>query len=402
MKREKLWLFNPHCELSIAKEQTHFTPPKAFKSIQNDLSVLLLWVMGVSDSLLVDNGLIRSSWKRAISSIFKYEITILTPKDIKKSKDKFNVLNVWGRSPSLLSDINTIKAYVNHVPEWETSVKSLFHRKVGYSVLQEMISSVDLKNVVTKDELGVFCTSSNDVEVVISNIFFNNKNGVILKLPYSSSGRGILVMKREEVTPSIQKWIESGLNQQGAILVEPLLEKVEDFSLLFQKDKESNVHFLGGTSFISGPTGQYYGAKLKGFDTLFSEIETVELNKCINFLKHKFEAIEGYSGFIGVDAILYNQNDQRKIHPCIEINPRMTMGHITLGIENKLMLKTKGTWRIVTKQEVENFHTLEEDYQSKYPLCVKDGKIYSGFLPLVDVDSVKNYYAYLLVSNEEI
>ncbi|WP_044203417.1 hypothetical protein [Flammeovirga sp. OC4] len=396
-----LWLFNPHCELSILKEQQHYTPPKMIKKVQNDLSVLLAWLVGDGDSVLIEKQVVNKAWKELLHSVVGIDFKFVTSKEVKESKIAFNAVKSWGKSPSLVSDFHFLPPKYQQFYEWNRQLKDVFHRQFGYNILTYIIDN-EVNRAISSTRIGKFCLDYQEVVNEIENVFIKNSFGVIMKLPYSSSGRGILVLKRNEITPSVQKWIESALNQQGSVLVEPLLEKEFDFSLLFKKHNNT-IEFLGGSSFLAGLTGQYYGSGLNTFRSYFSDLEWESIMKIITLIKTKLKDEKRLEGHFGIDALVFKgANGERFIHPCVEINPRYTMGHVTLGLQKAVPLHKKAEWRIVTKHEVTDFVAFQKEMEQKHPLSIHLNKVQSGFLPLVDVNLVQNYYAYLLVEDEEI
>lgn len=396
-----LWLFNPHCELSILKEQQHYTPPKMIKKVQNDLSVLLMWLASENDTILTANNQVNSSWLSTMQSVVGIYFKLESPQGIKEKKIKFSGIKSWGESPSLVSDLHFMNVRYLQSLIWDENHKRLFHREFGYELLGYVVDN-ELDEVIAVDQLGKFINTPDAIYQEIIDLFTSNPYGVILKLPFSSSGRGLLVLKRNDITPSVKSWVESAINQQGSVLVEPLFEKVFDFSLLFKK-YNNEVEFLGGSSFLTGMTGQYYGASLNSFQNEFSVKEWDTLQKVIELIKTKLKTENTLSGYFGIDAMMIQgSNGERIIHPCVEINPRYTMGHITLNIEKAVLENRKAEWRIVTKHEIKDFIAFQQEMEEKYPLILNNRKVQSGFLPLVDVNLVQNYFAYLLVEDEEI
>jgi hypothetical protein len=58
---------------------------------------------------------------------------------------------------------------------------------------------------------------------------------------------------------------------------------------------------------------------------------------CIQrLIVHLQALIEGhYVGPLGVDLMVVKQEDALKLHPCVEINLRNTMGHVALLLNDK-------------------------------------------------------------------
>lgn len=399
--KKKLWYFNPDCELAVFKEQIHYSPPKMIKTLRQELALLMMWLADHDDYVYVENLFEETNWLSVIRSVIGFKVNIVNADLIKKNNLKFTELKPWGSAPNIYSSLSSIENRIDKKLAWEGEMRNYFHRSTGYKITKHL-AAFSKEGLVRESELGDFYNSLEAVKVAIDTIFNAGFKGVILKLPFSSSGRGNLILKRNELTLNVRKWIDSGIAKQGSILIEPLLQKENDFSLLFEK-KNNDVVFLGGTSFLVGDTGQYFGASLNGFNKLFSPQESKLIEWVIDQLKVEFKKWTSFQGQLGVDAMTYiNKDGKKKIQPCIEVNPRYTMGHITLEIEKKIAKNKKGKWRIVTKQDIADFLTFKTKMEKKHPLKIINGKVEAGFLPLVDVSQVTNYYVYLIINDEEV
>ena len=86
-----------------------------------------------------------------------------------------------------------------------------------------------------------------------------------------------------------------------------------------------------------------------------------------------------------------------RIHPCVEINVRMNMGVVAhLFRENFVAPGTDGNFNIdyyPTNDALQEEHKLTME---RYPAVIENGRLVSGYLPLVPVTPKSQYRAYVL------
>ena len=130
----------------------------------------------------------------------------------------------------------------------------------------------------------------------------------------------------------------------------------------------------------------------KEFTELLKKIKTTAsiLQKALmesEYAKH-------YLGYLGVDALIFRDNDTLMIQPCIEVNCRINMGILSLQLENKIHQDASGKFELglVNTAEFKNKTAMNSEINEiKY----RDEKIFSGFIPLVEPDQNKKFGAYL-------
>ena len=128
---------------------------------------------------------------------------------------------------------------------------------------------------------------------------------------------------------------------------------------------ETDAKFLGWTRPIVTEGRRYAGARL---GDLFSDCDA-EVRKFLladrcgrlraltdwlqQYLVPKLCSV-GFEGPFGVDAMVYRDADgDLKIKPIVELNPRMTMGHVALALERKLAPGVRAEFRIFSRTEWE-------------------------------------------------
>jgi hypothetical protein len=92
--------------------------------------------------------------------------------------------------------------------------------------------------------------------------------------------------------------------------------------------------------------------------------------------------------------MLFRNNNQLSIQPCIEVNSRINMGILSKFLEDKLSRKAKGKFELFYGKRGD-FKSFVENKLKDNPLQFQDGKLISGFLPLIEPASYKKFGAYL-------
>ena len=156
-------------------------------------------------------------------------------------------------------------------------------------------------------------------------------DNMIFKLPWSSSGRGIYIARKddERAEEKIQRMISS----QGGVLADIFYDKLIDFAMEFYLGYDGDVDFLGFSIFNAMQQGKYAGnmvdsqkviklaiANTLGDESLIDHVLRAHLFTIKNTLAG------AYNGVVGIDMMVVNTEDGVKIHPCVEINLRLNMG----------------------------------------------------------------------------
>lgn len=162
----------------------------------------------------------------------------------------------------------------------------------------------------------------------------------VIKAPWSSSGRGLryLDLQNEGINDHLQGWIKNVIRKQGLVMVEPYYNKIRDFGMEFTAHKNGEIEYLG-LSVFSTSNGAYMGNILAPEDEkeeLLSRYINADIlieirNTITNIMNGKLKGI--YTGPFGIDMMIVNGG---KIHPCVELNLRRTMGHVALDLTHKM------------------------------------------------------------------
>ena len=402
-----IYFFNPTCEYAVANGNANWQPNRILQKMEFDLSALPLFFAQKNDYVLVEK--IPSA--EYIESLHQVEITIpkfilkndaiKSPGFIELSKNK---LLPWGWSPSAHKFLSSLKESCSDecqhssVFNWKPEHREIISRKFAATILTQLQATVNADFILPVELSPKICVTRNDFETAIQQW-----GNVMIKAPWSSSGRGLQPITKTPVHPKVWEKVLGIVKEQGYAIAEPYLHKLLDLAFQFEI-KKGKAEFLGISNFYTNKKGQYEGNYLNGLPvntekliSEFADFVTGEIcQPIINAIENSEMSIL-YEGVFGVDLLIYSdENNRLKINPCLEINVRYTMGLLALRLEKLIYQKEKGIYRTFY-QPGTSFHAFKKEMDKKYPLKITGNKVESGFFALTEAAEDSLFGAYLLV-----
>ncbi len=289
----KVHIFNPENDMALADGTPGYTPPATIQQMRRDLSWLPKW--WAEDGDIVWDG------------------------DERLHLQQGDEICPWGWSPALIHQLKRAGVTDEFLPDEQEMerLRQLSHRQTAVEVLQAMHA----------DGLaGTYLCGESRLCRSMDEIFSDPRLPIedsLLKSPWSSSGKGLMAGD----APNVRAWCAHVLKQQGTVVVERRLTKMADFALLFRLDGRGGVEYRGLSLFHTNETGGYTGNWLapEG-EKLQWLMQYIAPSILIDVRRWWEERLRNYAyrGEMGVDMMLA----QEGICPCIEINWRMTMGHV--------------------------------------------------------------------------
>ena len=289
------------------------------------------------------------------------------------------------------------------VAEWRDIHRELYSRKSSLTILQSIVKESKSDVLLSIDDLPEICMTHEQI------IALQQKWGkVIVKAPWSSSGRGLQILRPNEYNQTNRQVITGFLKQQGFVVVEPWHNKVLDLSFQFFSFGNGIIEFRGLTSFSTDHLGRYIGNFIQELPSdLTPELKDFLQENLPNVKQSLLQDLTSgnystdYYGWLGVDALIFESSDGKlKIHPCLEINCRFTMGAIALSLRSHLSEGSTGEFQIIHGKEGHFTHFCEE-MTIKEPLIMESGKIVSGFLPVTPTSNECIFGAYISIREME-
>ena len=393
-----LHYFNPGSEEAIGSGVHNYTPSIHVQYMFRDLACLPLWYANSQD-VVWDESSDAELYVKKMHRWFP-DLPKLFPSEIQGIDSLTLKAAPWGLAPNSLQAYQRLKnrrRLLLDIPQWQDSYKGLISRETSQKVFQR------LKEILPDfqfPETPCFCKTIKEVIDYIDKSRFP----LILKSPFSSSGRGLLWIRSAQLEEKEQQWINGVIRKQGKVSIEPALEKIQDFAMEFQSDGQGNIMYGGlsvfGTQTRGAYSGNILGSEYYRESHLLKFVPKESLGRIKDALLQVLSEFYGtiYAGNIGVDMLLYRFENEIRIHPCVEINLRMNMGVVArLIYDNYVCDGVQGRYVIeYYAKPGEAWHS-HLALQEKYPLYLENGKVKSGYLSLTPVENNTSYQAYILI-----
>jgi hypothetical protein len=384
---------------------TSWQPNSLLQKLESDLALLPIYFAGSSDYVIVN----ENPSNQILSNLNKLNIDI--PKFLIKSsinnftKYQFVIekLLPWGWSPAEHKLLNPLKEYCSDsfkespVFNWKSAHRALYSKKFALKVLNDLHAEIDSPYTIKKEKFGKICYTKQEVEELLQLW-----NKLMVKAPWSSSGRGLQPITKTPVHDKVWEKITGIIRDQGYVIVEPYFNKVFDLALQFIVEKRE-IKYIGTSKFVTDKKGQYQGNFLNGIPKNLSpelkdfieKIPELIVEPLIKVLE-KSELVIQYEGNFGVDSLICcDENNDLKINPCLEINVRQNMGLISLHLEQLIHPNKPGMYRTYYNPK-KSFSEFVFEMETKFPLEIANQKIIKGFFPLTDFNKDTMFGAYIL------
>lgn len=208
----------------------------------------------------------------------------------------------------------------------------------------------------------------------------------------------------------------------GGCIVEPWLERVADFSVQYEVEANQAPRLKGFVRLHCEPSGRFTACVASGTFTrlLPSEVAQFLQHQGSRWLRKLYqetlpavlkEKLVGtnFRGFLGIDAFFYRDvAGAIRLKPLVEINPRCTMGRVTLELLRVAAPGRTVLFRIFSKQAlrragVPDFPSAIRILTERFPPNLSEGnRLNSGCFPLNDPAIAQNFLGMAIVAHQAI
>ena len=326
-----LYVFNPEHDIVLASNSDRMTPPRAARQLRHDLGFLpALWAE-VGDVVLVDDAAYArqafAETGRPLRAALVEKRSLrqmLTGADLSTLR-----LRPWGWDRQMARELREAGVPPHLLPSEArlAAIRTMSHRRWAADHL--LLPLRGEPGTVGESHAA---TSTDDCLALVHSC------GVaMLKAPWSSSGRGVRRVTPAEMTPQMQGWVARVVADQGCVMVEPYYKKVLDFGVELMSDGHGEVT-LSGLSLFYTEHGAYVGNLVTDEEEKWLLLSAYVRRDLMVRLVDRLCALLGpalrdvYSGPLGIDMMVVSDGDALRLHPCVEMNLRATMGHVALHV----------------------------------------------------------------------
>ena len=126
-----------------------------------------------------------------------------------------------------------------------------------------------------------------------------------------------------------------------------------------------------------------------------------KLSAIVNWLEPRLAAefsSRNFAGCIGVDVFLYRGvGGELLVKPLVELNPRMTMGHVALAMQKKVAAGVVAEFRILTESE---WSQLPDSIKRAPLTTLQDGRWLSGIVRLSEINEQTKLVPVVLIGRD--
>ena len=387
----KLYIFNPENDLALADGGANYCPPPAAAQIAYDLASLPLWFADRENVVVLPDD-VHYSYHKRIAQLFAVAMPYCA-----EMRSDITACVPWGWSPQIKRRLRVMG--IDEILPSDDSVSSmrkLSNRRSSIAILEALHrAGVDVP------PMPLYFTNPDDVAR-----FVNNRPHCVLKAPWSGSGKGIAWGIGRVETP-MEHFYKGVIKRQGGVVCEEFLNGKVEFAMEFFTD--GNAVSFAGYSLFNSFKGSYSGnvlasdCEIEGFLSGFIPKEQLLKVKELlpdvlcNLLKDC-----GYTGYFGVDMMIYESDGALHLNPCMELNLRMNMGMASrLFFDRYVSDGSVGEYRVnFFKKEGEAYSRHLADSKA-YPLEITAGRITSGYLELSPVLPENRYSVSVVIHKDK-
>ncbi|MBI1842053.1 MAG: DUF455 family protein [Verrucomicrobia bacterium] len=270
------------------------------------------------------------------------------------------------------------------------------------------------------DEVGEPVTNADEAMRAIDRIRARGHHRIVVKEAIGLAGGNALRLWEPGLLEGQKHWMANAFLAGRTLVVEPWLEREHDFSIQLEMGAEG-LKICGHTGLVNDLKGQFI-ANFAGPDSARRFPAAVlkslrgwrdpakRLHRIYESIRGRLEIklrTVGYTGPVGIDAFVHRARDgQARLKPVVEINPRYTMGRLTLELMRRCAPGGHGEFRLINRaalrdQGFSDFQTFLDALREQRPLQFEGApipKIQEGVVCLNDPERAQACLAIFTIS----
>lgn len=247
----KLYVFNPDADMALGNNEENYMAPASIRRMAEDLALLPVWYAQPGSGVLAPSAY-NADYLKRMQQLLPLPVQLVTEPELPDYAEA--QVMPWGWNPAIRKRMlkGGIAAY--KLPTLENLQE--------YRGLASRIHTLALFMLFNYDKLDFVCgycrLIEGDGKVFPAGAVDDLRDGYLFKALWSGSGKG-LCWCRGKLSKSVSDWCCHTMKEYGAVMVEPIYNKVEDFAMEFYSDGRGKVLFVGYSRFTTNEHGAYCG-----------------------------------------------------------------------------------------------------------------------------------------------
>jgi uncharacterized ferritin-like protein (DUF455 family) len=259
------------------------------------------------------------------------------------------------------------------------------------------------------EEVGVAVNTVEEALAAIAAIRSRGHHKIIMKEALGVAGSNAMRLFEPELLETQRRWLANAFQSTTAkpqLVVEPWLEREIDFSAQLEMTA-GGLKLCGYTGLLNDTRGQFQGnwAETHHHKRIPSKViarfnESADVSGILLAIYAEiFDRLEvelrarQFVGPLGIDTFVYHDTHGKlRLKPVVEINPRYTMGRLTVELMKQVCQGSSGTFRLVNQAMLKSvgmadFPAYARMLEEKFPLQLAGEpapKIRQGAICLTD------------------
>lgn len=324
-------IFNPEHDMALVANSPHWTSPHAGRQLREDLGwIPALWAKDGDVVIVEDTDNAQWCYSRLKISGRKPEVRFATMHTLAKvcPLDDIDEVLTWGWDRAIRHQMHLAGISYDKMPADNQldDIRRLSGRQITMRLLPFLRKDVEDR---TCGEV-MMLKSMDEAEALLEKL-----GNVVVKSPWSCSGRGVKYLKDNVITKNQRGWMTNALRQQGELMAEPLHDNVFDFGMEFSMANGKAKY--EGLSLFDTANGAYTGSLLATEDEKMEMISAYVDTQLLRQVADRIctfaeQELTAYEGPFGVDMMMVRKGERTLLNPCVELNLRRTMGHTALAL----------------------------------------------------------------------
>ncbi len=412
-----VFVFNPFAEGHIARGKS-FTPVRHQTMLASDLANLPQFLCRSDDIVLLAKRPSVEFLSAVKQAGFPLpEFVELKDRRIDPASSlcqrKIGSLRPWAWGPDSLELLEPLLAQVTGEARiasqrFNEGIARLYSKAWSADFLRTVLAKVPTPEpwLCTEDEAGVAVDTLEGALEAIAAIRRRGHHRVVAKEALGLAGHNAIRLWEPEVLAAQQQWLVRALQNGRQVVIEPWLERELDFSVQLEMEPRS-LKLCGYTGLLNDRKGQFqanwaganYDRRMPAnVAALIREPADISgrLQRLYDDILSLLEAElqrAGFVGPVGIDAFVYRTpKGDCRLKPIVEINPRYTMGRLTLELMKHTCPGSCGLFRLVSRAQARaggfaDFANYAGSLSERFPLRLEgepEAKIREGILCLND------------------